>query len=57
MNAVIPAAGLSTRFLRLTKGQPKELLPVEDRPAIRRVVEETAGMSVTKMSSPRGQEK
>ncbi len=40
MKAVIPAAGLGTRFLPLTKEQPKEMLPVVDRPAIYRVAEE-----------------
>ncbi|MDR1014257.1 MAG: UTP--glucose-1-phosphate uridylyltransferase [Coriobacteriales bacterium] len=40
MKAVIPAAGLGTRFLPATKAQPKEMLPVLDRPAIQYVVEE-----------------
>lgn len=38
--AVIPAAGLGTRFLPATKSLPKELLPVVDKPAIQYVVEE-----------------
>jgi len=38
--AVIPAAGLGTRFLPATKSQPKEMLPVVDKPAIQHVVEE-----------------
>lgn len=38
--AVIPAAGLGTRFLPATKAQPKEMLPVIDKPAIQYVVEE-----------------
>jgi UTP--glucose-1-phosphate uridylyltransferase len=38
--AVIPAAGLGTRFLPATKAQPKEMLPVVDKPAIQYVVEE-----------------
>lgn len=38
--AVIPAAGLGTRFLPATKSQPKEMLPVVDRPGIQYVVEE-----------------
>ena len=38
--AVIPAAGLGTRFLPATKAQPKEMLPVVDKPAIQWVVEE-----------------
>ncbi|MCT2593093.1 UTP--glucose-1-phosphate uridylyltransferase GalU [Streptomyces sp. N2-109] len=45
--AVIPAAGLGTRFLPATKSTPKEMLPVVDKPAIQYVVEEavTAGLS------------
>ncbi len=38
--AVIPAAGLGTRFLPATKAQPKEMLPVVDKPAVQYVVEE-----------------
>jgi len=38
--AVIPAAGLGTRFLPATKAQPKEMLPIVDKPAIQFVVEE-----------------
>ncbi|MBK9180460.1 MAG: UTP--glucose-1-phosphate uridylyltransferase GalU [Acidimicrobiales bacterium] len=38
--AVIPAAGLGTRFLPATKAQPKEMLPVVDKPGIQYVVEE-----------------
>ena len=40
--AVIPAAGLGTRFLPATKAVPKELLPVVDRPALQYIVEEAA---------------
>jgi len=40
--AVIPAAGLGTRFLPATKAQPKEMLPLVDKPAIQYVVEEAA---------------
>jgi UTP--glucose-1-phosphate uridylyltransferase len=45
--AVVPAAGLGTRFLPATKATPKEMLPVVDKPAIQYVVEEavTAGLS------------
>ena len=45
--AVIPAAGLGTRFLPATKAMPKEMLPVVDQPAIQYVVEEAmrAGLS------------
>jgi UTP--glucose-1-phosphate uridylyltransferase len=38
--AVIPAAGLGTRFLPATKSQPKEMLPIVDKPAIQYVVEQ-----------------
>src|SRR4051795_11732258 len=38
--AVIPAAGLGTRFLPVTKASPKEMLPVVDKPSIQYVVEE-----------------
>jgi len=40
MKAVIPAAGLGTRFLPATKNNPKEMLPLVDKPAIQYVVEE-----------------
>jgi UTP--glucose-1-phosphate uridylyltransferase len=45
--AVIPVAGLGTRFLPATKATPKEMLPVVDKPAIQYVVEEavSAGLS------------
>ncbi|HEX3965426.1 MAG TPA: UTP--glucose-1-phosphate uridylyltransferase GalU [Trebonia sp.] len=41
--AVVPAAGLGTRFLPATKATPKEMLPVVDKPAIQYVVEEAVG--------------
>lgn len=40
--AVVPAAGLGTRFLPATKAMPKEMLPIVDKPAIQYVVEEAA---------------
>ncbi len=40
--AVIPAAGFGTRFLPATKSQPKEMLPIVDKPTIQYVVEEAA---------------
>src|SRR4051795_5100738 len=40
--AVIPVAGLGTRFLPATKAVPKELLPVVDRPALQYIVEAAA---------------
>jgi UTP--glucose-1-phosphate uridylyltransferase len=45
--AVIPAAGLGTRFLPATKAQPKEMLPVVDKPAIQYVVEEAVSVGIT----------
>lgn len=45
--AVIPAAGLGTRFLPTTKVVPKELLPVVDRPAIHHVVAEAVRAGIT----------
>jgi UTP--glucose-1-phosphate uridylyltransferase len=45
--AVIPAAGLGTRFLPATKAQPKEMLPVLDKPAIQYVVEEAVTAGIT----------
>ena len=38
--AIIPAAGLGTRFLPATKAQPKEMLPLVDKPTIQFIVEE-----------------
>lgn len=54
--AVIPAAGLGTRFLPATKAQPKEMLPVVDKPAIQYVVEEavTAGLDDVLLVTGRG---
>ena len=46
MKAVIPAAGLGTRFLPATKAQPKEMLPVYDKPTIQYVVEEAVESGV-----------
>lgn len=37
---VIPAAGMGTRFLPATKAQPKEILPIVDKPAIQYIVKE-----------------
>ncbi|HVF19779.1 MAG TPA: UTP--glucose-1-phosphate uridylyltransferase GalU [Mycobacteriales bacterium] len=54
--AVIPAAGLGTRFLPATKATPKEMLPVVDKPAIQYVVEEAvrAGLTDILMVTGRG---
>ncbi|MEW2520221.1 UTP--glucose-1-phosphate uridylyltransferase GalU [Actinacidiphila alni] len=45
--AVIPAAGLGTRFLPATKATPKEMLPVVDKPAIQYVVEEAVSAQLS----------
>ena len=45
--AVIPAAGFGTRFLPLTKAQPKEMLPIIDTPTIQLVVEEAVESGIT----------
>ncbi|MBA2313675.1 MAG: UTP--glucose-1-phosphate uridylyltransferase GalU [Actinobacteria bacterium] len=54
--AVIPAAGLGTRFLPATKSQPKEMIPVIDKPMIQYVVEEAvrAGLDDILIVSSRG---
>ncbi|MBT2690174.1 UTP--glucose-1-phosphate uridylyltransferase GalU [Bacillus sp. ISL-47] len=44
--AVIPAAGLGTRFLPATKAQPKEMLPIVDKPAIQYIVEEAIASGI-----------
>lgn len=46
MKAIIPAAGLGTRFLPVTKEQPKEMLPVVNKPVIQWVVEEAVAGGV-----------
>src|SRR5512132_4251398 len=47
IKAVVPAAGLGTRFLPATKATPKEMLPVVDKPAIQYVVEEAVAAGLT----------
>ena len=44
--AVIPAAGLGTRFLPATKAQPKEMLPIVDKPTIQYIVEEAVNSGI-----------
>ena len=46
MKAIIPAAGLGTRFLPATKAQPKEMLPVLDKPIVQYVIEEAVAAGV-----------
>ena len=55
--AVIPAAGLGTRFLPATKASPKEMLPVVDRPAIQYVVEEAVRAGLTDVLMVTGRNK
>lgn len=55
--AVIPAAGLGTRFLPATKAIPKEMLPVVDKPAIQYVVEEAAAAGITDVLMVTGRQK
>lgn len=56
--AVIPAAGFGTRFLPVTKAQPKEMMPVLDKPTIQYVVEEAveAGIDDILMITGRGKQ-
>ena len=44
--AIIPAAGLGTRFLPATKGQPKEMLPIVDKPTIQYIIEEAVASGI-----------
>lgn len=44
--AIIPAAGLGTRFLPATKAQPKEMLPIVDKPTIQYIVEEACASGI-----------
>ncbi len=55
--AVIPAAGLGTRFLPATKATPKEMLPVVDKPAIQYVVEEAASAGLSDVLMVTGRNK
>lgn len=48
--AVIPAAGLGTRFLPATKAMPKEMLPIVDKPAIHHIVEEAARAGIEEIA-------
>src|SRR5256885_6898869 len=47
--AVFPAAGLGTRFLPATKAQPKEMLPLVDKPIIQYVIEEAVAAGLNKI--------
>lgn len=56
-HAVIPVAGLGTRFLPATKATPKEMLPVVDKPAIQYVVEEAVAAGLTNVLMVTGRNK
>ena len=55
--AIIPAAGLGTRMMPLTKSQPKEMLPLGDKPCIQYIVEELASVGVNQILIITGQMK
>ena len=55
--AVFPAAGLGTRFLPATKAQPKEMLPLVDKPMIQYVVEEAVAAGIDRVSIVTGRGK
>ena len=57
MKAVIPAAGLGTRFLPLTKAQPKEMLPVVNKPVIQWVIEEAVDAGIKDIAIITGKHK
>ena len=55
--AVFPAAGLGSRFLPATKAQPKEMLPVVNKPTIQWVVEEAVDAGITEICIITGKHK
>lgn len=55
--AIIPAAGLGTRFLPATKAQPKEMLPIVDKPTIQYIVEEAVQSGVEEIIIVTGRNK
>ena len=55
--AVVPAAGLGTRFLRATKAIPKEMLPIVDVPTIQLVVEEAVSSGIEEIVLVTGRHK
>ena len=57
MKAVIPAAGFGTRFLPLTKAQPKEMLPVVNKPTIQWVIEEAVDAGIKDIAIITGKHK
>jgi UTP--glucose-1-phosphate uridylyltransferase len=55
--AIIPAAGLGTRFLPATKAMPKEMLPIIDTPTIQFIVEEAVASGIEEIIIVTGKEK
>ncbi|KKC49905.1 UTP--glucose-1-phosphate uridylyltransferase [Paenibacillus sp. D9] len=55
--AIIPAGGLGTRFLPATKAQPKEMMPLIDKPAIQYIVEEAAASGIESIMIVSGRSK
>lgn len=55
--AVIPAAGLGTRFLPATKAQPKEMLPIVDKPTIQYIIEEAVNSGIEQIIIVTGRSK
>jgi UTP--glucose-1-phosphate uridylyltransferase len=55
--AIIPAAGLGTRFLPATKAQPKEMLPIVDKPTIQFIVEEAINSGIEEILIVTGRNK
>ena len=55
--AVIPAAGLGTRFLPATKAQPKEMLPIVDKPTLQYIIEEAVASGVEEILIVTGRNK
>ena len=56
-DAVIPVAGLGTRLLPATRSQPKEMLPVVDKPVVQYVVEELVGAGIARLLFVTGRRK
>src|SRR5258707_12708547 len=57
LKAVVPAAGLGTRFLPATKAQPKEMLPIVDKPTIQYVAEEAVASGLSEIIIVTGRNK
>lgn len=55
--AIIPVAGLGTRFLPATKAQPKEMLPIVDKPTVQYLVEEAVAAGITDIIFVTGRDK